>query len=120
MTKLIPYTYQDKHGTYYVRYVFSKKCRLHLPNLSRDIRRTLKTNNFKRAVAISQWYISYWELIIGQLHMAQYRDKAHYHDVLKSVDYFQDESGMLKRLTDNTREESLRVNLISMVDPHGH
>ena len=120
MTKTIPYTYQDKHGTYYVRFVFPKRCRQNVPNLNRDIRRTLKTKYIKQAIARSQWYISQWELIVEKLIMSPYRTKSYYRNLIESLDYFRFERECLAKNAYEGNEEHQILELIRMIDPYGN
>ena len=91
MAAVIPHTYQDKHGTYYVRYVFPITIQANLPELGRDIRRSLRTKSPKLAKTRSRRYLSQWEAQIAFLEMAHYRDKQHYIGLIKGFDIFGNE-----------------------------
>ena len=108
MQSRIPNTYTDKHGTYYVRYVFPINIQANLPELGRDIRRSLKTKSPREARTRSRRFLSTWESIIACLIMTNFRDKAYYIGLITGVDPF----GNPYKIKHDTAEEEQRTLML--------
>ncbi len=88
MPKSIPYTYKDKHGSYYVRFVVPQTIRAAMPELGRDIRRSLRTKSPKYARSRSRRYLAFWEHVVEMFMMNPKRDRKYYISLITLVDPF--------------------------------
>lgn len=70
-----PNGYKDKHGTYYVRYVFDADSRVRIGFLPRDIRLSLRTKNRREAAFRVRWFLFEMDCLLVRLKSMDDQDK---------------------------------------------
>lgn len=63
----VPNSYKDKHGTYYVRYVFDRETRNRIQFLPRDFRSSLRTKNRRIALLRVRWFVFQIDTVVEHI-----------------------------------------------------